>query len=330
MRPIRWMTLLWLAPISLLAGCSMYLAQGKVDFHEAAGSEGIGKVIVETRNGSIDVRCDANARQVDIQGTKFASGVSPEDARALAEQIQVEIRRESGPSPSLRIVAKLPEADVRNRGVSFRLVVPPTVSIELLTCNGEVTVAGAGRDVRVETSNGRICLTDVQGDVNARTSNGEVVASAIVGNVDISSSNGDIQIQRAGRDRVEAETSNGRIRAIEIRGDATVRSSNGAIELRVLSLPDKPTVKAVTSNGDVFVELPDTVNANLRMHTSIGKVHGNLKNVNVKDFESGPDSQQATLNAGGGSVEIESSNGSVTLQTSPATKPAGTRDAPGE
>jgi len=328
MRPTRWMTLLWLAPISLLAGCTMYLAQGKVDFHETAGSEGIGKVIVETRNGSIDVRCDTNARQVDIQGSKFASGVSQEDARALAEKIQIEVRRESGPPQSLRIVAKFPEADVRNRGASFRIVVPPTVSLELVTCNGEVTVAGTRREVRVESSNDRIRISDVQGNVYARTSNGEVVASAIAGNVDVSSSNGNIQIQRAGRDRVKAETSNGRIRAIEIRGDAMVRSSNGQIELRVVSLPDRPTVKAVTTNGDVFVELPDTVNANLRMHTSNGQVHGNLKNATVKDFESSQNSHQATLNAGGGSVEIESCNGSVTLQTSPATRPAGSQEAP--
>ena len=66
------------------------------------------------------------------------------------------------------------------------------------------------------------------------------------------------------------------------------------------------------------------------MHTSNGQIHGNLKNVTVKDFESSRDSQRATLNAGGGSVEIESSNGSLTLQTSPATRPVGTQEAPGK
>ena len=239
----------------------------------------------------------------------------------MAEKIQIEIRRESGPPSTLRIVARFPEATHPNWGVDFRIVIPPTIAVALASSNGTITVAGVHRDVRAASSNAKISITDVQGDVHASTSNGEITITAVAGDVEARSSNAGIRIQRAGRSRVKAETANGNIHATEIRGDATVLSCNGSVELRIVALPDKPTVKAVTSNSNVLVELPHTANANLRIHTSNGSVHTNFKDAVVSHVESSRNTQTATLNDGKGTIDIESSNGSVTLQTSSTAKP---------
>jgi len=288
--------------------------RGEVATHETTDAKGIGKVYVETKNGMIDVRCAKDTRQVDIEAVRWASGVTPEDAKKCAEEIQIEVERDGARPDVLRVVAQFPATDMRNRGASFRITIPPGVSPELLTSNGMVSVGGVDRDVHAVTSNGRMSMTDIHGGVYARTSNGEIVVRGIEGNVDVASSNGAIDMERVGAAVIKAVTSNGRIRVVQARGDVTLRSTNGPIELRLLSLPDKPVVHVVTSNGNVVVDLPRTASAKLRLTTTNGHVDADLKESIVKDFHTDRHGVTATLNEGTGLVDVESSNGSVTLK----------------
>lgn len=313
MKRSRWLALLAFVPIIPFLGCTARPFREEVISHETAESKGISSVYVETKNGAIDVRCVKDAQQADIEVTRFANGTTPEDAKKRAEEIEIEVRRDSSRPEILRVVAKFPTVDTSNRGASFRITVPQGVSPDLLTSNGAVAVMGADRDVHAVTSNGRVSLSDVRGSVFAQTSNGEIQARGVEGNVDVTSSNGAIDVERVSAGAIKAVTSNGRIRVVQARGDATLRTSNGRIELRLTSVPDTPTISAVTSNGGISVELPRTANARLRMHCSNGGVDADLKDCNVKDFHSGRHDVTATLNGGAGTVDIESSNGSVTL-----------------
>lgn len=310
---------LQIALITPFLGCTRLPFREEVASHETAESAGITKVVVETKNGSIDVRCAKDAKAADIEVTRFASGTTPEDARRRAEEIQVEVQRDSARREVLRIAARFPSVDGANRGASFRLTLPQDIATELFTANGEVSVTGATRDVRAETSNGRVKFEDIRGGVRARTSNGAVSARGIDGDVDVRSSNGEVDMERVGAASVKAETSNGRIRVVDARGDAILETSNGSVELRLLSVPARPTIKVTTMNGSAVVALPRAVNARLQMRTSNGHVDAALGGFNARDLHSSRHSVTATLNDGAGSVEIESSNGSATLQPSSGT-----------
>lgn len=317
MQRVRWAMFLCFTPVVLCSACTMRPFREEVASHEATDAKGISKVYIETKNGTIDVQCAKDAEQVDVEATRWASGRTPEDAKKRAEEVQVEVGRDGARPDVLRVVAKFPTVDASNRGASFRVTVPLGVSPELLTSNGTVSVAGADRDVHAVTSNGRVNMTDIRGGVHAVTSNGGIVARGIEGNVDVVSSNGAIDMERVGAAVIKAVTSNGRIRVVQARGsDVMLRSSNGTIELRLLSVPDTPAISVTTSNGDVTVELPHTIGAKLQMRTTNGRVDANLKDGMAKDFRSSRHSVTATLNDGAGSVDVESTNGSVTLQTS--------------
>jgi hypothetical protein len=349
MRRLHWAAWPALTLAAQLAGC----ARARIEFEKTTDFRGLTEAVVETRNGLIDVRSDLNAQDVQVRGIKSADGRNPAEARAHAEQIAIEVRRDPDRPERLCIAARLPAEEKWHCGASFSVVLPASIALQLKTSNGQVAVTGPCRAVHIETNNGRVNVSNVAGDVYARTTNHPADIINVDGNVDVQTSNarikldevhggvygrtshgvitawnitGDldllscdaaIEMERVGVARIKAVTSNGRIRALQTRGNATLETTNGPIEVRAASVPDNPVVRVTSTNGPVRVELPGTLKARLKMRTTNAEVHADLKGVAVKDLESGQDFLSATLNGGGGSVDIESTNAPVTFQALP-------------
>lgn len=325
MRRMRWVVCAALFAGLAQCGCTVYPFRAKVAFHETTATDGIRKVVVETQNGEIDVQGDAKRKDIDIQGEKIARGTSRDEAKEYAEKIDIEIKRDADRPEVLRIVARFPSSHGgRSLGASYRIKLPPGPALDLKTRNGHVQAVDASDHVSVETTNGRISVKGVGGVASLRTTNGAVAATDVAKDVEIHTTNGEIALTRVGHSRVKATTSNGVITARQVRGNVALRTKNGAINLEVVSLPDKPEVSAKTSNGDVTVSLPETVQARLRMRTTNGHAHADLKHVEASGLDSRRNAFDAVLNGGGGSIEIESTNGSVMLRTvtqAPSGKP---------
>jgi len=317
--------------LSQTVGCVIYPYRAELEHRDTAAFDGVHKVAVETRNGAIEVQCDAQRKDVDIQSFRSANGLSEADARQIAEKIEIKVERDPGDAGLLHIAAKMPVVEMgRNQSARFRIQLPPTAELVLDTSNGRITAGGCEKNVSANTSNGRIAVERCKGDVEAHTSNGHIVANDIAGNVDAQSTNGGIDLTRVGKSSIKARTSNGRVRVVEASGEATVRSTNGSVEVRLKSTPPSPHIEVVTSNGHVELEVPRTVNAELDMNTSNGRVHADLQDVRISDLDSGRSRLRARLNDGGGTIDVQSSNGSLTLRAvgdAPATtvKPAASR-----
>jgi len=293
-------------------GCGGLAAfRHQADFRQTADLEGVRQVIVETRNGAVEVRCEAAKLQADIAGTKFAQGISPEAARERVEQIQIRIQREAARPEVLHVEAVFPPLADGSAGVSFRLGLPAELALKIRTGNGAVTATGTHGDVDAESRNGRIGAEDIYGNFIARTSNGEVSARRITGSVEAVSSNGAVFLEEIGGARVAARTSNGRVRAIGVRGEIELASSNGAVDLKADSLPPRPRVRIRTSNGAVHAEVPRTANAALRLVTRNGRLHTDLAGAQMTDYQGDKDDLSATLNGGGGLIDVETSNGQL-------------------
>lgn len=317
----RWAAVLLLAGMMPLVGCRSYPFQAKVDFDETAEARGIRQIVVETQNGAIEVQGDPNQEDVHIQGQKSSRGSTEADARANAERIVIEIERDPNRPEVLRIAAHVPPGSRRrSSGASFTIAVPPVVAVKAKTVNGQIKLAGTEGDADVGTTNGAVRLANVKGTTRVQTSNGKVIAKDVIGDVDIRTSNGAVELVRVGDRRVKAGTSNGRIRAEQLRGNVDLRTGNGSIDLEIASLPDVPEIRAVTSNGGVTVEVPATVKAKLHMRSHDGRVDADLKNVTVADLESSRTQLIATLNGGGGAIELRSTDGSLSFRTSGAGK----------
>jgi hypothetical protein len=294
-----------------LPGCGHFLGsnQAHLDFRQAAVVEGLSTVVIETRNGSIEARCEANASQVEITGTKYGQGATMAEAQAAAERIVIQVERPADRPGVLRIAAEFPPGT--QGGASFRVVLPTAIGLDLHTSNAFVSAIGAAREANLGTSNGSINADGVAGKVVARTTNASITIRNVMEDVEASSSNGSIHLQSVGRGRVVATTTNASIEAHATRGDVRLTSSNGHIEWAPSSLPDKPDVYISTANASLRIKVPTTAHATLGLSTTNASVHAELSGARIDGLRNDRDSLSATLNGGGGQIEARTSNGRI-------------------
>lgn len=299
----------------VLTGCS-YPIRASIDEARTAPADGVRRVNVQTQNGRVVVIGDAQAREVSIKAVKSARGASLAEARDHAERVDIEVRRDQEPG-ELRIAAIFPEPidSARSYGADFDLVVPRDARLVVRTTNGRVEVSQLNAALEADTSNGPVRVETVRGDVRVRTTNGAITLEDISGDVDAQTSNGPIQLNAAGSGTVRAVTSNGPITIVGGRGNAVASTSNGAIRLQLVEVPAEPNVSVRSSNGSITVDVPERASARLRMTTSNGGVKTQLGGARLSDLDVGQHRLSGTLNDGRGTIDIESSNGSLILRT---------------
>jgi len=133
----------------------------------------------------------------------------------------------------------------------------------------------AGTQVRAGTTNGTIKLDRLKGDVTAETTNGSINGTGLSG-------------------RVKAGTTNG---SINLELDAL---GQGGVSLE-------------TTNGGVKLTIPKDAAANI----SARLANGSIRTENLDVQSSGESSRRrldGTLNGGGERIDVETTNGSITIR----------------
>ncbi len=170
------------------------------------------------------------------------------------------------------------------------------------------------RQVTVSIDGGQLSAKGPSNDGMFRRSNWHVsyrieVPSSY--NLDLQASNGAITITDV-RGDINAQTANGAIRLTGLGGNVRARTSNGSAHATVSgSRWEGDGLSIVTSNGSARLDLPESINANLKVGTRNGSlnvdfpitVQGNLSG-RARDIET-------TLGSGGPTLEVRTSNGSV-------------------
>jgi hypothetical protein len=154
--------------------------------------------------------------------------------------------------------------------VDYELTVPRTMAVDLWGFESDVNVDGAQNGVRVETMEGDIEITDCAGDITIRSvegdisvtgssgrleangTDGEVVVVGFEGEINVTSIDGDIRLEEVGSNAVEAKTVDG-----DVVYDGTIM--------------DGGRYKLTTHDGDVFVSVPEGVNATVTVATFDGE-----------------------------------------------------------
>lgn len=123
------------------------------------------------------------------------------------------------------------------------------------------------------------------------------------------------EIRAAGlRSNVEVETVNGSIR-VSTSGRALASTVNGSIEASMGNADWGEDVAFSTVNGEISLDLPSEVNAELRASTVNGDIISDFP-VTVRG-RFGPRRVTGTLGRGGHELELETVNGSITLRKAP-------------
>jgi hypothetical protein len=168
--------------------------------------------------------------------------------------------------------------------------------VRLHTVHGDITVSNLGGE------RGKISLESVEGDISASRVHGETIVTSVNGSANVTeaegtltaqTTNGDIHVHRSQLRRFHLNTMNGDVQIatpLTIGEHYFCRSTNGDIRLTVP--PDAAFVLQMkTVNGDVRCDLPhETVNGSRR-------------------------NRQVRVNGGGATVELETTNGGVTVSS---------------
>lgn len=162
--------------------------------------------------------------------------------------------------------------------------------IDLSTAGGDIKISGSEGDAKVSTAGGDIKFKQHAGSVNGSTAGGDIFVETRDGKIDLSTAGGDIKIY-CFNSSVDASTTGGDIYA-EIDGD------NLGVELS-------------STGGDVRVEIPETMNAELDLHTFGGDVSLNIQG--TKNIKTSSSKIKAMMNGGGNKIELSSTGGDIRL-----------------
>lgn len=238
-------------------------------------SASITEVYVDGYNGSVTIT-EGPAGSVSGTSRVFANARTDEAARERLDSMRWNFEEQAGG----RLLLKLSEpasGGHSNAGGSVTLAVPAAMRVFVDSSNGGVEVTGAFPYAWVDTSNGGVRVTGAR-------------------SVEVDTSNGGVEI-RGADGKVVADTSNGRVIYEGSSADFHFDSSNGGIEV-TLTGDWSGKGHADTSNGNVRVECTGVMDCAMHASASNGKVR-----------TSGP-----SLDSGRGSLRLDTSNGSITVE----------------
>jgi hypothetical protein len=141
-----------------------------------------------------------------------------------------------------RLTSRCPSTVLRSCSVSYRVVVPDSISVEVRTTKGSIRLDGYRGPARIATRSGSVSIVDYCGFLlQARTESGDINASTMCSppQMSLRATQGSVHAAvPAGRYELDAETAGGR------------RTVRGVIEVQ-----DAPfSIEALSSSGDVTVE----------------------------------------------------------------------------
>lgn len=202
-------------------------------------------------NGGIEVEAwDRDEIRVDAKVQTHARRNG--EARELADEIDIVIE-------SNRIDTNGPRTTRRGDGwsVSYRLMVPRRIDLDLRSVNGGIALAGVTGRIDLQTTNGGLTIRDAAGDVRGRSTNGGITA-VLAGErwqgagLDVETTNGGVVLEVPAGYSAHLET--GTVHGgYEIDFPVTVQ---GRVDRRRLSVDlgdGGPKIRAMTTNGGVSV-----------------------------------------------------------------------------
>jgi hypothetical protein len=164
-----------------------------------------------------------------------------------------------------------------NRWIRVELEVPRNLRARLTTGDGNIAVnGGLEGDMRFNTGDGNIEALDLAGSLEARTGDGNVRVGGRFESVNVSTGDGNVEVRAASGSRV---------------------ASGWRIS---------------TGDGNVRLDLPSNIAADLDAHTGDGRIHVDLP-LMLPAGEHKRDRVRGQMNGGGMPVNIRTGDGSITL-----------------
>jgi Putative adhesin len=260
------------------------------------------KVTLDTFDGSIEVHSWDRA-EVEVIVEKQAQD------ETLLQQIVVEQSQE-GDAVTLRVRGPADRGSsglqlgvVYSTGAKLRVALPRSVTLDLKSGDGSITVEDVSGSVVMRSADGAIVGLRVSGDVRASTNDGSIRLRETAGRVDVETQDGSVVVNGTFT-ALRAKTGDGSVRIAAEKGSSV--DSDWLVE---------------TDDGSVEVRLPEGLAAEIDAATSDGSIRSSYPGLTVPrsedDDERRDDGRQlkATLGSGGKLLRVRTGDGSIRFES---------------
>jgi hypothetical protein len=305
MSPVRWVvaTVLLVTVVGRAAGAET--AAEPVDWVKSYAVSGHPEIHVHTNDGSVQV-ITSDTQQVEFRVKTTGSGWGI----GLGDAPRIESRQD-GNVVELGVHLHNFIMGFSTRHTVIEVRAPKSADLQLQTSDGSIDIAAVDGNVRASTSDGRVNVAQINGNVDVSTSDGSIEARTLKGDVKLRTSDGTIRATEIDG-RCEASSSDGSV-SVEGRFDnLDLHSGDGAVKTRIAAGSSITSGWQIsTSDGSVEVAMPKDFKTSLDVSASEGRitldvpvqVEGELSKSHIR----------GTLNGGGPSFRIHTSDGSIRL-----------------
>ncbi|MBV9496487.1 MAG: DUF4097 family beta strand repeat protein [Acidobacteria bacterium] len=126
-------------------------------------------------------------------------------------------------------------------------------------------------------------------------------------NLNVENTNGSVHVSQLSG-RLDLETTNGRIEVERCTGSLNAGTTNGSIRAELLQVAPGSSLKLETTNGGITLAIPSTLSASIEAGTTNGSVSTDIP-ITTTRFDK--NSLRGTLNGGGPSIRLSTTNGSI-------------------
>jgi hypothetical protein len=171
----------------------------------------------------------------------------------------------------------------------------------------QITEDVSSSGIRIETK-----IDRPSGGLNWSGSNGQVeyhVKVPSAADVKFATVNGGIDLHGL-NGRIQAQTTNGGVRGSEIGGPIVASTTNGGVDVDLTRVAGD--VKLECTNGGIKVQMPSDSRATISASLSNGTI--GVSGLSLETTESSRRRLEARLNGGGPKVELEGTNGGISLR----------------
>jgi hypothetical protein len=287
----------FMAAALALAACdvSVGTAEYSVREEKTFAVTGAARLALTTFDGNIEVRgWDRNEVRVEVE--KRGPDQATVDkilvkATQTGNAIAIDVAK---PSPLERTGFR------RTPSASLVVSVPTETAITARSGDGAVTIRRVNGNVDIDTDDGNVRVEEVKGNLTIRTGDGAVDARQVDGGARINTGDGNIRAEGAFKALV-LETKDGAV-------DVSARSG---------SLVESDWT-VTTGDGNVRLELPKGVNAELDAETADGRVQVDGASGKAADAGGRDDRERRSfrgaLGIGGKALKVRSGSGSIDVK----------------
>lgn len=254
---------------------------------------GVKLVKAQTSGGNISVSGQEGSStkvEVLIRSNYNGRRLSDDEIRDKLKEYELRIEAEGD---ALIMVAKKKTNGWNNNGlsISFRITSPKSVSTDLVTSGGNISLQNLVGKQEFRTSGGNLVVNDLQGEIVGRTSGGNITAERLSDKVKLTTSGGNITAV-ASKGELILSTSGGNLQLEDLSGNIDASTSGGTVRGNRLS----GVIDATTSGGNVVM---DRISGSLIAGTSGGNVKVYMEKVD----------QYVKLSNSGGGIDLDLPDG---------------------